>query len=368
MQEARKINGIQNYPFIFIKESEIKSKSRDIFDGDGNIIPVVSTCINRDHTPMVEPDKIVTIERLKDGTYHPFVGIKIFDETQRAEVVAMQGGSIGATSYTGKSIASRESEYIVFIYYFTSPKRITVYNTTGPTANVGFGLITNYGNIISGHDMEISSIYAFSEIIIKNNNNNVWDISFFSQWSSKPRLGTFSIEFINADLPPKECYVPQVFVDVITIFLKHTQLVSNQFKEKRELVQKFKEICYKFTHGGYNDKSKDEEIERLKFALQERDKEIQSLKDCNKMVSNLNKVVDENEDEIDQLQQALEESRKNLKEISDRLAYRVVANQKLERKKAECTRIYRDCNNKVTELEDEIANLKSILKVYNIPN
>jgi hypothetical protein len=351
MQEARKIDGIQNYPFIFIKNAggypsvHWDGKNvKDVFDENGDVIPISTTCVY----PVLQKDIIVTVKQEPDGTYFPM------------------GGSFG-------NIATREDEYVVLYYTYTRGE----YSTNVNSYDMGFSLITNYGNIISGGLWSTCMGCPKSEIrrVTTSGLNVIISATGYMQkygWSDCDCPDKY-ITFIPAALPPKECYVPQVFVDVISIFLKHTQLESddrrgsNTFrKTNRELIQKFKEICYKFTHDGYNDKSKDEEIERLKSLLQERDKEIHALNDCNKMVYNLNRVVDENADEIDQLQQALTESRRNTQDLRDRLSYRLAENIKMGKKKAECTRIVGTYKREVEELENEIANLRSTLNVYNI--
>ena len=337
MQEARKIEGIQNYPFIFI-DQEISSTytphAPSIFDKDGNIIPISST---KDQAgSYFFNDIIITIEKNKD-IYIPV------------------NGFIG-------NIATREDEFVVLLYTYTIDCNVQ----TPGRHRMGFNLITNYGNIISGDVYYDGGGVITKTMSITSGLSGTIRMSGYNPGYNGFYVPDKSIQFIVVDLPPKECYVPQVFVDVIAIFLKHSDLARPAYLNsekalllRRELVQKFKELCYKFTNSGYNTKSKDEEIERLKSLLQERDEEIQSLKGFG---SNLNR----GEDEIDQLKRSLDKSRKNVKDLRDRLTYRLGENQKLAIKKHECTRIVRIYKKEVEELENEMANLKSILKVYNI--
>ena len=251
-------------------------------------------------------------------------------------------------------ISTREDEFVVFIYTYSTNTELI--DNQKISSDRRYALITNYGNILRG---SFDKFKADISRITEKDNILTADIStWYHNYNWERGQCTLNTKLIEKELSPKECYTPQLFVDVIATFLKCSQ-VSPYGDAYKELVQKFKELCYKFTHSGFSNKSKDEEIERL-------NKLVDSLKGSVKMVSNLNRVVDENEDEIDQLKRELEKSRKNINDLRDKLSYRLLENRKLDTKKAECTRIVRIYKKEVEELENEMANLKSILKVYNI--
>lgn len=359
MEEAKPLTHIQTYPIVYIKKEDlddtihtIDEKGKNLysqrnFDDKGNVIPIIATSYQsiyggffmKDIVAMVRSEPALG-ERLEVGIFY-----------KRDE---MDGR--GGHNYSGTGIKTREDEKIVLVYTFASGK-----SNGGPNdiEKMAVSFITNYGNIISGivgndiHTNCFQRINGFSYNYTYKEPYCSFSIS--GQASGRNDSGgaytrNIRIELIEKPFPERQCYVPQLFVDVIATFLQYTNRscsegslnVKNK-KETDKLLVKFKELCYNFTTQSKPDTeqlkednkqlqktieelkiSKDEEIRRLKEELKlsrqkseklmDREDDIRALKEEN---SKLKKTVDKFEEAYDKLEtsnEALEEEIKDLKE------------------------------------------------------
>ena len=266
MEEARKIKGITNYPFFhipstFLSEGLDAKKDKDV------ISLGVGTTVNFNETVVLLNSKM---ELHPNGAWDP--------------------------------VETREDESIVLVLFTISDTNIQYGSNSQPIMKVSF--ITNYGNMGSVEPGKSMADKRCFNISVHSSGNRV-GVSW--RWSSvygdgRGDYGHTSNTLRKIELPPKECYVPQFVVDVISTFLNFTK------SGNPSLIPKFKKLCYDFTHGLIGDTKKKEECDRrlaqYEQAIDDLESENEKLR---RKISQYEKAFDKLESENESLSEKVSE-------------------------------------------------------------
>ena len=255
MEEAKTLSHIQTYPMVYIKKEDLDDEIKDerghfighkTFDQDGNVIPII--CARAPHQTQIFLKDIVA-SVTKDDRLE--LGFNIYDNYPN--------------QYSGYMNKTREDEKIVLVYTFTSGENKDQYGTLQA---MGVSFITNYGNIVSGilyRDSVLGSMLSRVQHVSSFRYDAPGGVSISGPQTGNGARINMSVsagvkEFIYKPFPERQCYVPQLFVDVIATFLQYTNRKCVGYtnainediniKEADKLLQKFKELCY-----NYNTKS-----------------------------------------------------------------------------------------------------------------
>ena len=252
MTEA-KVLDIQSYPIVYVEQNKDSYvKTNEIFEEDGNILSL----INLSESPFALGINYDTnnLFAYYDGLYHML---------------------IRKPPHHSLSITTREDEKIIF---FFSPKVTTSQSNHITTTYI---LITNYGNIVS------QTISTSRKIMITKNCEYLnesyapyrhtctlmvegYDLSYGGRSFNEQHTAFFETQL----LPERHVRVPQVFINILSIFCwlfanprisisRGEDESKKQNETKKKLNDMFKHMCNEYMREQVERKALEKEHEAL---------------------------------------------------------------------------------------------------------
>jgi hypothetical protein len=313
MEEAKPIEGITNYPYIYIPQKittfqpqdSLKEAMTNSYLSRDGIFEKFLESLNENQKkeifngfdPKLWKENIEKISRNiwkssgNDAGYYtlnnmynleitsdpiiafkfepPFAALSdaVFTLSEKQSTLSLNpvrlyNWELAVAHPTTKAFETREDEYVVLVFsYMHSFQRCIYRGNYKPTMGISF--LTNYGNMgmsvleLDGGQSNQSGVFSVRV------NKGILDISVSGN-SGDLHYGQFTQKFVEkielkeTESPARECYTPQFIVDIISTFLQFTKS-GNPL-----LISKFKKLCYDFTHGLIGDtKKKDESDKKL---------------------------------------------------------------------------------------------------------
>lgn len=277
MQEARAIEGVTNYPYFYIPQSrkliekleppniqQLKDAIKKIVQEISLLKDIEKILVKQTEKKKLEDD--LKFAQISHDLSTPIINIGGFpykngDTDDYGFLSDNYNGKLYVQDWTFSHfnfqsppsevncIKTRPDEYIVLILYDIRDCKCNTPTNWWKKKRTTF--ITNYGNI---------------SVLFYNTDDDIRSVSS-SPFSTRDRITLFingslngslnynevsssrTFNFTEKELPPKECYTPQLFVDVISTFLNCIKSFSNEgFADRGRSTpyQNFKKLCLEF--------------------------------------------------------------------------------------------------------------------------